>query len=77
MSVLDPPLSCYVNRRLNVNRFYYVDERTDSGGIAGMDRSGEAHAEHFINLVDGESQGPWLQTFVKDKGYKAFNEIHE
>ncbi|KAH8823711.1 putative short-chain dehydrogenases/reductase [Flagelloscypha sp. PMI_526] len=58
-------------------KFYYVDERTDAGDIVGMAKSGEAHAEHFIKLVEGADQGPWLQTFVKGKGYKAFNEIHE
>ncbi|KAH8799245.1 hypothetical protein DL96DRAFT_1699397 [Flagelloscypha sp. PMI_526] len=58
-------------------KFYYVDERTDTGDPVALDRNGEAHAEHFINLAESVEQGPWLQTFVKGKGYKAFNDIHE
>lgn len=33
---------------------------------------GEAHGVHYAELVSGEKQGPWLQTFVKGKGYKKF-----
>jgi hypothetical protein len=33
--------------------------------------SGEAHAKHFVELVEGE-QREWLQTFVKGVGYKKF-----
>ncbi|KAH8823702.1 putative short chain type dehydrogenase [Flagelloscypha sp. PMI_526] len=58
-------------------KFYYVDERKDNGDAAFGDLSGEAHAEHFLKLVESSEQGPWLQTFVNGKGYKAFNEIHE
>ncbi|KAH8813501.1 putative short chain type dehydrogenase [Flagelloscypha sp. PMI_526] len=57
-------------------KFYYVDERKEDGDPAFEGRSGEAHAEHFIKLVDSLGQGPWMQTFVKDKGYKQFNELH-
>jgi hypothetical protein len=34
--------------------------------------SGEAHAKHFVDLVEGKEQGEWLQTFVKGVGYKKF-----
>lgn len=31
-----------------------------------------AHADYYVELAEGESQGPWLQTFVAGKGYKQF-----
>ncbi|KAH8813471.1 putative short chain type dehydrogenase [Flagelloscypha sp. PMI_526] len=57
-------------------KFYYVDERKEDGAPAYAAINGEAHAEHFIKLADDSEQGPWLQTFVKGKGYTQFNELH-
>ncbi len=34
--------------------------------------SGEAHADLYLQLSEGKSQGPWQQTFVKGVGYKNF-----
>ncbi|KAH8823710.1 hypothetical protein DL96DRAFT_1558617 [Flagelloscypha sp. PMI_526] len=58
-------------------KFYYVDERTEEGNSVLYDRNGDAHAEYFLKLVEGSEQGTWLQTFVKGKGYKDFNEFRE
>jgi hypothetical protein len=30
----------------------------------------EAHAEHYIKLIEDKAQGPWQQTLVNGKGYK-------
>ena len=54
------------------SRFYYADERKADGSPAVSGVDGEAHAELFLQLADGESQGPWQQTFVKGVGYKQF-----
>jgi hypothetical protein len=37
-----------------------------------MDIDGAAHAEQYVTLAEGKSQGPWHQTFVKGVGYKQF-----
>ena len=37
-----------------------------------MDIDGAAHAELYLQLAEGKSQGPWQQTFVKGIGYKHF-----
>ncbi|KAH8889026.1 NAD(P)-binding protein [Thozetella sp. PMI_491] len=57
-------------------KFYYVDERTSDGAPAMLARDGEAHAEHYLSLINEAKQGPWLQTFVKGKGYVDFEEKH-
>ena len=54
-------------------RFYYVDERKADGGSASSGIDGEAHGKHYVELAEGKTQGPWLQTFVKDVGYKDFS----
>jgi len=52
-------------------RFYFADERTPDG--KGMYHiSGPAHAEMFVELAEKEDQGPALATFVRGKGYVAF-----
>lgn len=56
----------------DVNRFYYADERKTDGGPAYMDISGEGHAKHYVELAEGEKQGPWQQTFVTGEGYKTW-----
>ena len=54
------------------DRFYFGDERKADGAPAFMDISGEAHAEHYLQLAEGKEQGPWQQTFVKGTGYQEF-----
>jgi hypothetical protein len=53
-------------------RFYYGDERKADGSAAYSSIDGEAHAKFYLELAEGESQGPWQQTFVKGVGYKHF-----
>lgn len=53
------------------DRFYYVDDRK-ADGSAKYKIDGEAHAELFDELVEAKEQRSWLQTFVKDVGYKSF-----
>lgn len=67
------PFPTYVTETNTRNyRFYYADERKANGSPASMDIDGEAHAKHYVELAEGKSQGPWLQTFVKGVGYKKF-----
>lgn len=37
---------------------------------------GDAHADLYWGLAQAGNQGPWLQTFVKGVGYKAFDTIY-
>ncbi|KAI8946616.1 hypothetical protein F4801DRAFT_53375 [Xylaria longipes] len=53
-------------------RFFYVDERTESGDSKGQAVDGPAHAEFFAKLANHEGNVPWHATFVKDKGYVQF-----
>ncbi|OBT86027.1 hypothetical protein VE02_05532 [Pseudogymnoascus sp. 03VT05] len=53
-------------------KFYYSDERKADGAPAYSSIDGEAHAELYLQLAEGKSQGPWQQTFVKGIGYKKF-----
>lgn len=55
-----------------VLRFYYADERKPDGSPAFRDVDGDAHAEMYVSLAEGDEQGPWQQTFVKGVGYKKF-----
>ena len=57
---------------LTTYRFYYGDERKADGAPAYADLNGEAHGEHYVQLAEDTSQGPWQQTFVKGVGYKKF-----
>lgn len=57
-----------------MHRFYYADERTPDGSIVGRAIDGSAHAEFYVQLAESETQGPWLATFVKGKGYVEFQE---
>jgi hypothetical protein len=61
-------LSCAVTDRI---RYYYADERKDDGS-AKYRVDGDAHAELFWQLAQDKRQGPWMQTFVKGKGYVKF-----
>lgn len=58
--------------QLTPSRFYYADERKEDGSPASMDVSGEAAAQHYVELAEGKEQGPWQQTFVIGKGYQRF-----
>jgi len=58
------------------HKFYYADERTSDGNPVGSQIDGEAHAELYMDLVKHKEQRPWLQTFVKGKGYVDFKEAH-
>ncbi|KAI8625614.1 hypothetical protein F5Y19DRAFT_466951 [Xylariaceae sp. FL1651] len=53
-------------------KFYYADERKEDGSPAYNAIDGSAHAKHYVQLAEGNSQGPWQQTFVKGVGYKKF-----
>ena len=57
---------------LTLGRFYYADERKEDGSVAGGGSSGDAHAQFYLDLASRKDQGPWLATFVKDKGYVEF-----
>ncbi|KAL2672677.1 hypothetical protein Neosp_013391 [[Neocosmospora] mangrovei] len=54
-------------------RFFYADERTEDGKIIGKDVDGTAHAEFYAQLAKQDEDIPCQATFVKDKGYVAFN----
>lgn len=58
-----------------MSRFYYVDERK-ADGSPKYRVDGEAHADLFWELAQGKTQGPWMQTFVKDVGYKQFDTLY-
>ncbi|GAB7353354.1 hypothetical protein MBLNU459_g3839t1 [Dothideomycetes sp. NU459] len=53
-------------------KFYYADERKADGSPPYSNIDGEAHGKFYVDLAEGESQGPWQQTFVKEQGYKRF-----
>lgn len=52
--------------------FYYADERKADGAAVYGAINGEAHAALYTSLAKSPTQEPWLQTFVKGVGYKAF-----
>ncbi|KAG4438110.1 hypothetical protein IFR05_006390 [Cadophora sp. M221] len=56
-------------------KFYYVDERK-ADGSAKYRVDGDAHGKIFSELAEAKTQGPWLQTFVKDVGYKDFGDLY-
>ncbi|RDW62516.1 hypothetical protein BP5796_10818 [Coleophoma crateriformis] len=56
-------------------KFYYVDERK-ADGTAIFKVDGEAHGKLFWELAVANTQGPWLQTFVKGVGYKNFDSLY-
>ncbi|KAI0148419.1 hypothetical protein GGR57DRAFT_475406 [Xylariaceae sp. FL1272] len=53
-------------------KFYYADERQETGEPVYNNIDGPAHAKHYVELAKGAKQGPWQQTFVKGIGYKKF-----
>ncbi|OBT81244.1 hypothetical protein VE02_09700, partial [Pseudogymnoascus sp. 03VT05] len=52
-------------------KFYYADERK-ADGTPIYRVNGDAHAELYLKLAEGEGQGEWMQTFVKGAGYVGF-----
>lgn len=54
-------------------RFFYVDERKPDGNVKGAAIDGPAHAEFFVDLVEGEASAPWQATFVAGQGYVDFS----
>lgn len=62
--------------RANVDRFYYADERKPDGGPIYR-VNGDAHEDLYWELSQGKEQGPWMQSFVKGIGYKAFDTIYQ
>jgi hypothetical protein len=66
---VDPTRSSAIT---DCGRFYYADERKADGGPAGGAIDGQAHADLYLRLAEGKTQGPWLQTFVKESGYVDF-----
>ncbi|KAI5479320.1 putative short chain type dehydrogenase [Pseudohyphozyma bogoriensis] len=53
-------------------RFYYADERTETGAPVGNKVNGEAHAQMYWDLAQSKEQGDPLVTFVKGKGIVKF-----
>lgn len=53
--------------------WYFADQRFSDGMAAMAFVNGEAHGEHYWELANSKSQGPWNNTFVKGKGYKKFD----
>ncbi|KAI0106534.1 NAD(P)-binding protein [Hypoxylon sp. NC0597] len=53
-------------------KFYYADQRRESGQYVHSDLDGPAHAEVFLDLAKDAKQRPWDYTFVKGKGYVEF-----
>ncbi|KAJ4129184.1 hypothetical protein NW768_007719 [Fusarium equiseti] len=57
-------------------KFYYADERKPDGGPIYRVNE-DAHGDMYWELSQGKEQGPWMQSFVKGIGYKAFDTIYE
>jgi hypothetical protein len=57
-------------------RFYFADERKEDGSPVYSDIDGPAHANFYMQLIEGktQTQGTWNATFVKGKGYVRFPE---
>lgn len=65
----------FVSKRLTgyIYRFYYGDQRKADGAAVYNAIDGDAHAKLYLELAEGETQGPWQQTFVPGTGYKDFS----
>jgi hypothetical protein len=73
--MLPPPfLNTFVDE-LIISRFYYADQRK-ADGTAIFKVDGEAHGKLFLELAEANTQGPWLQTFIKGVGYKSFDSLY-
>ncbi|CAE7205580.1 hypothetical protein PTNB85_09706 [Pyrenophora teres f. teres] len=53
-------------------RFFYADQRLPDGAPMMNGVNGAAHGDLYAQLVQHESDVPWLVTFVHDKGYVKF-----
>jgi hypothetical protein len=60
-------------RLRHIRRFYYVDERWDSGKAPREEMDPVAVGKTHVELAKKTEQGPWLHTFVKDRGYVDFS----
>lgn len=58
------------------SRFYYADERETDGKPVYGRIDGPASGAMYLQLAEGDAQGPWHTTFVKGKGYKNFGELN-
>lgn len=63
----------FVKSATNSYRFYYGDQRKADGAAVYNAIDGDAHAKLYLELAEGETQGPWQQTFVSGIGYKDFS----
>ncbi|KAM6535898.1 hypothetical protein FALCPG4_005424 [Fusarium falciforme] len=55
-------------------KFYYADQRNEDGSPVMAAIDGKAHGEFYTELAESKTQGPWLASFVKGKGYVKFDE---
>ncbi|KAL2689133.1 hypothetical protein Neosp_003185 [[Neocosmospora] mangrovei] len=55
-------------------KFYYADQRNEDGSPVFAAIDGKAHGEFYTELAESKTQGPWLASFVKGKGYVKFEE---
>lgn len=62
-------MDMYWRTLTSFDRFYYADERKEDGTPVYSAIDGEAHGKFYTELSKQKEQGPWLQTFVKNKGY--------
>ncbi|KAI1778632.1 NAD(P)-binding protein [Hypoxylon cercidicola] len=53
-------------------KFYYGDERRETGIYMTNELNGDAHAETYLELANDPMQRTWDYTFVKGKGYVEF-----
>jgi hypothetical protein len=56
----------------NHSFWYVADERTATGQSVMTEIHGEAHAQFYKELVAEKEQRPWMQTFVRRRGYVDF-----
>ncbi|KAF2675329.1 putative short chain type dehydrogenase [Microthyrium microscopicum] len=56
-------------------KFYYADERK-ADGSPKYSIDGDAHARLYWQLANDETQGSWMQTFVKGVGYRKFDTLY-
>lgn len=67
--IIQSAASVYADRGF---KFYYADERQESGAPVASLINGEAHGKLYLELAEGKKQEVWLQTFIKGVGYKYF-----
>ncbi|KAL8833719.1 MAG: hypothetical protein Q9170_004118 [Blastenia crenularia] len=62
--VIQSAAAAYADRGF---KFYYADERNADGSAAFSAIDGAAHATHYLQLAEEKEEGPWQQTFVKER----------